>query len=383
MPESRTLAVPEPEVRTLARPASGSLLAARTAVEHNDALRAVFVRARAESLSADDLARELRPELERCLEASAEEVREAALYLADEFLQVGDGILMIDRLTGRALARLSDEDFYQPAPVPRESGGMAQPLLRIRPDLEAFMFSAYHDRARDTGLLARVRARYPSALALQVPESRGIRPITRTGRTEIVSEFRERLPLILGDVRGVAGSFLDRFPLVTEEPVGMRALGVATATSLSREHVGDPLTMNLHHDRLQALCARVGTSWVRRMARQVAEHVIPRVRLGVDELPGTYLRDYDFWIVPPEAYSTFLPYARHVLPVEGTLPTGLRLPRSGCIRVDPESYTAQSREVFSRWEVMATVRYQVYISDGDVCGLHVLDLPEETFSELV
>ena len=382
MPESRTLAVQEPEVRTLARPASGSLLAARTAVEHNDALRAVFIRARQESLTAAQLASELQPELERCLEAPTEEVRQATLYLADEFLQMGDTVLLVDRQTGRALARLSDEDFYQPAPVPRESGRMAQPLPRIRPDLEAYMVLAYHDRARDTDLVARIQARYPSALALQVPESRVLRPVTRAGRVNMVEELRGMLPQILEGVRGVAGEFLNHFPTVTEDPPGLVAHPWATAVMRSREHIGDPLAMSLQHDRLRAMAARIGTSWVRDIARQVSRLAAPRQQMGADELSERDFFDHGFWIVPPDAYTTFLPFARHVLPVEGTLPTGLEAP-TGHLRIDPESYQLHTREVFSRWELEATCRFQLYFNVAEVRGLHVLDLPDETFSEIV
>lgn len=370
-----------PEVRTLACPAPGVLVAARGVVERNALIRAAFIRARQEKLGADWLARELAPELTRVLEASPVASMAAAMYLADEFTQLGDLMLVIDPGTGRAIASFTEADLWVPPPVPREGGVMAQPLPRLRPALEGFLISYLFDQARDSQLLARVQASYPGTTALCEDGDPRQRAITRAGRADMVGVLRDRLPTLLEAVQGASRTFLQHFELAARPPMGLTGLPQAVAVATSSQLVVDPLTFNLHHDLLRAQGARIGTQWVRQIAHQLATQGVPsRTVISRQDL---LLGPASFWVIPPDAYQTFASLSiQGILAVEGVLPTGL-LGQVGIIVVDPSGYQVQAREVFGRWEIHAQMRYTLYFDSNAVFGLDIQDLPVQTFSEII
>jgi hypothetical protein len=86
---------------------------------------------------------------------------EVAQYLADEYFQLGDAVLICDRTTGKAIARISDADMYQPPDQVRESGNLAKPLPRLNPNLEGFLVSYIFEQERDRQLRADILATLP------------------------------------------------------------------------------------------------------------------------------------------------------------------------------------------------------------------------------
>jgi hypothetical protein len=316
------------------------------------------------------------------LECTPEEAIQVAQYLADEYFQLGDAMLVINRVTGRAVARFTDHDIWTPAPVPREDGSMAQPLPRLRPDLEGFLVSHYFDQAKDVERLARVQARYPQTLALRDGGDPRLRVITRSGRASMIDDLRTSLPGLLDATKGAAKLFLDHFEVRDTPPKGFMQLPPSVAVARSQQSIGDPLTFSLRHDGLRALAARIGTSWVREIARRVASAAEPRKPINMADLNWKTLEYADFWILPPHAYSTFSPFTDGLLPVENVEPTGL-LGHVGAIEIGPEGYSVQAREVFSRWEVEATLSYTLYVDPQQIVGLQVPDLPFEPPTEIV
>lgn len=379
------LALVAPEVRTLARPTSGPLLAARGVIQRNPAIRETFERARTEKMTPEQLAGLITPALEVELEADPSEIIPVAQYLADEFFQLGDAVLVIDRQTGRALARITEEDIWQPPDVPREGGTMATPLLRLRPDLQGFLVSHFFDQAKDARTIERVRERYPQTLALRDEGDPRLRAVTRTGRANMVDELRARLPTLLGTMRGASGGFLSHFRITDTAPTGgeFREIPPSRAVARSQQGIIDPLTFNLRHDRLMALGARIGTAWTREIAKRVAACAEPRNQfIRADDLCREVLEPADFWVVPPNAHTTFLPFCPDLLPVEGVEPSGL-IGTVGHIVIGSEGYAVQGREYFGRWDVVATLDYTLYLDFSRLVGIHVTDISEEFLAEIV
>jgi hypothetical protein len=371
-----------PEIRTLARPVSGPLLAARGVVQRSDLLRAAFEHARRQGQTPEQLAGAITPELERVLDCPPEEAVQVAQYLADEYFQIGDAILVIDRATGLAIARLTEQDIWQPPDVPRESGGMARPLPRIRPDLEGALISYHFDRAKEQVNLAKVQQRFPGTLSLQDEGNTRLRVVTRGGRHDMTEDVRDRLPTLLGAVQGTPRAFLDHFDIRDEAPAGLTAFPMATAVARSQQSIADPLTFNLRYDLPMALGARIGTAWVREIAARVASMVKDRLTLHYQELQRRTFEPADFWVVSPDAFAAFMPFVDRMMPVLNTEPTGL-IGKVGSIVVQPGSYRLNAREVFARWEIVATLDYTLYLDITRLMGLEVQDLPIEALAEII
>lgn len=371
-----------PEIRTLARPVSGPLLAARGVVQRSDLLRAAFEQARRDGQTPDQLAGAITPELERVLDCPPEEAVQVAQYLADEYFQIGDSILVIDRATGLAIARLTEQDIWQPPDVPRESGGMARPLPRIRPDLEGALISYHFDRAKEQVTLAKVQERFPGTLALQDEGNPRLRVVTRGGRHDMTEGLKDRLPTLLGAVQGAPRAFLDHFDIREQAPEGLTAYPMATAVARSQQSIADPLTFNLRYDWTAALGARIGTAWVREIAARVASMATPRQTLSYNDLRQETVDPADFWVIPPDGFAAFMPFMKAMLPVINAEPTGL-IGKVGCIVVRPGSHQLNAREVFARWEIVATMDYTLYLDTTKLLGLTVQDIPLEALAEII
>lgn len=366
------------EVRTLARPASGTLLAARTVIQQTPGLRAIFERARQDGLTAEQLALAIQPSLEAGLEDS-QGVADVARYLADEFFQIGDGVLVIDRNTGHALARITEADIWQPPPVAREgTTQLATPLPRLRPDLEAFLVSYVHDTDRDRKLLAWARRRYPQTLALQQAGEPGLRIFTRTGRRALVEELEGLLPTFLREVRGACLNFMGSFPVVKEPPPGLQALPPATAVAYSSLNVADPTTFNPRFNMRTSSGLRIGTAWVCRIAEQVASLAPAPTPIAVEDLATRHVQK--MWLVPPSWGATFLPLAVTMIPVETPHAVGFT-GRVGAVQ--PTAYRIESREVGSKWTVIASMDYVLYLDPSKLQSLQVTGIQDAPPTEIV
>ena len=201
----------------------------------------------------------------------------------------------------------------------------------------------------------------------------------------MTEELRDQLASILGAVRGSSKAFIDHFEVTDILPRDPALITVprATAVSRSQQSVIDPLTFNLRHNRVSAHAARIGTAWVRHIAARVASMAQGREIIKTDDLCPEVTAPADFWIVPPHAHTTFMPFVSGLLPVEGVEPTGL-IGKVGVIHISPtEGYSVQAREVFGRWEVTATLDYTLYLYADQLFGLVVPDIPIEVMAEIV
>jgi hypothetical protein len=379
-----------PEVRTLACPASGDLLAARQEIQRNPALQQLFRRARDEKQDSSRFASDLAEVLFDHVEGNNAEIQAAAAYLADEYLQLGDGMLIISSTTGRAIYKVTEEDIWQPPDVPRESGGMSTPLRRLRPALEGFLVQWVFDEARETNVL-RDTYRRLAAKGTHVEDDPRFLPITKRGRKTIVEDIREQLPsLIPNRVRGNMGAFLARFELRDTDPEEskltplVRSIGVASG----RSNIADPTTINLNFHQTTAITARIAAQWVAEIARTLSVVAQGRNSKKISYLDPVFaipLEGYSedsFWLASPHQKdvirSQFGPLQQRafIMPVEGGNLTEIEGP-AGVIVIHPDSFTIEAREVHDRWDVVATFEYTLWVDWRHVKGMMLTDLPVE------
>jgi hypothetical protein len=396
MPEPHELARLTPEVHTLARPQVIPLIAARGVVQRNGPVRAVFEQARKEKWTPELLAGAITPTLEEQLEATPEQAVEVAQYLADEFFQLGDAILLCDKDTGRAIARITEDDMYQPPDVRREtldgSIRMAKPLPRLNPNLEGFLVSYVFEEARDKQMLAAIQGKLPQTQFLQEVGDVRLNRVTRAGRTMVAQSVRAELPDVLAGVQGAARAFLDLFP--PELPTGafeMSALPQQTASSKGRQRIVDQKAANLSFSWETALKARIGAGWVRDIASQLVNEARQQIHKDeqtitpLDLLTPEHVEGRNLWVgnpatclaiqrvSPPGNRPTILPCATDYAGVVGLstlMPVGMFL-------VTPDSYSFSTREMHLFWEMFAEMKYTLFVNWSRVRYLEVTDIPAE------
>ena len=176
-------------------PSLEGLRVARTLIKGDDALQGLFRQAHEEERDVEWLADNLAVRLSA--RQGGEDFAEAMLVarsLADEFFANKDKPLsIVDVATGRVLGRYSEEDVYQPAMVPRESGNMAVPLPRLRPELEAALVLGEHDRAREQVGLVQIQAKAHQTELLKAEGDARLDYATQAGRQRILDAIPELL----------------------------------------------------------------------------------------------------------------------------------------------------------------------------------------------
>lgn len=247
----------EVRVNTLAKPDRDLLMEARTVIRLEPQVQQVFTQARERGLGAEALADALWVELTPHIEDYNEDsLWQTCRYLADEYLQLGDHILLISTETGQAIARVSDEDVYVPAPVSRETEDgeetrLATPLPRLKPELEGAIVQYQFQKAQDQRVLASLTARTTSTELLRQEGDPRLLRATATGRKRLTEMLMDELPQLWGQQTGTPGEFLRlcQFkPATEEEKEPFQSLRARVITS-----VVDPLTSNLRHDPFTAL----------------------------------------------------------------------------------------------------------------------------------
>jgi hypothetical protein len=363
-------------VDTKANPSATGLLAARGAIERSSLLKDIFRWSKEEHWGRDRLIEAVLPIMAETLDTHEGDVQQATEYLADEYSQIGDAILIIDRETGRAVTRVTEEDIWQPAPVPREGGGMAKPLPRLRPEVEGFLVRWQFDRERDKRIHAEMLARSTQTPMLREMGDRRLLPVTAGGRRSVFNHIREMLPetLGLGLVQGTAKEFLDRFDVRQDEPTttykvqsAIRCAGVARA----RVPISDPTTFNLSFDRVRHLQAAIGLGWVAEIAHEVSTlaHTGSFSPVDVRTLQPGDVDPALLWVAGADdakALRAVSPEASCL--ICDVLPVGVGA-KAGAIVVDPLSFRCEEREVYDRWEIIATFEFAVHLDPEKVRAL--------------
>lgn len=383
MPDNRLVKV-APEVLSQANPKPELLIGARQLVQQVPEIQEVFRRSREEQWNVEQLALNIEEPLQGRLETDdPQEVVQVARYLADEYHQMGDTMLLISRETGKAIGRITDEDVWQPAPVPREDGTMAVPLPRLRPEVEAFLVMWQFEKGREHRLTSELAPTLnPTELLKQEGDPR-LLPVTRGGRNQLVDRLRDLLPKLLLMTSGSVAQFLTHFEVRGTDPTGTPYEPLLRCTAVAKTVTGiqDPKAMNLRYNRLGGLCGAVANSWGREVARTLAvaakAHYTPTPKpytdLTAEEQKGTRM-----WVGDPDTLDAL---ARRVfksresmLAVPHSPTIGLR-GKVGAIVINDGSYECQGRELFDRWEVAAKFEYTLWVDWAEVRAFDLADVP--------
>lgn len=309
------------------------------------------------------------------------QAQECAQYLFDEWRQLGEGLFVASSETGRVVAVVTEEDFYQPAPVPREGGGMALPQKRLKPEIEASLHSWVFERGRETAILEQLALRGHQTDFLKENGDPRLLVATREGRRHIVQEFSKLDPgLLLRAAGGTGGRFLRFFDLTDHEPEERAGYVELKGAAFSRTSMGvqDPLTTNLSHNRPASLQGALVQGWLREIAKKLSVAAPKGLEVSQRALTKEHLDGVTFWIAPPEA----LRYLRkanplvQVMPVEGAGVLGLRDGILGTIQVEP-NFAASNREWFDRWEAETQLTYRVWVNWGATLSFSLKDIEHE------
>ena len=382
MADEKELQALVPEVRTLARPTSGPLLAARGVIQRSGVLQAVFKTAKAEGWDADRLAEAIETPLREELEGTPDAVRQAAIYLAAEYTQVGDRLLLISRVTGRAIARITDEDLWQPPMQPRESGGMAKPLPRLRPELEGFLYEYIHEEARAVEIESALAVRTHQTEFLRDEGDRRLQASSKQGRRAIEQEIQGKGADVLSSASGLMRDFLRFFESAQSDEKSLALVSVALART--RTNIPDPLAVNYRFDHTQAQWSGLVNEWLREIARGLSAEAHRRgqsLDVPYPEVAAHHLQDTTLWICDPDTTSAFSRFpSMSVLQVAGVAPIGLVGPTLGALVMEPESLRIEGREMFDRWDVVGRFSYRLYVDWAKIIPLTITNLPAASVS---
>lgn len=365
----------EPKVDSLAKPSSDWLLQGRAEVQRNADLQDLF---REKDKSVEWVADMVAARLAGLWNGNIGDASQVARYLVDEHRQLGEGVYLVSNETGLVLAKLSEEDIYQPPPVPRTNGNLAMPLPRVHPGTEALIVSHLFEKGREERLTAILAERAEQTALLREEGDRRLWIATRKGRAQLAQSLGENHPKRLLELAGgTAGAFLSHFDLALTPPEGVqgRVLHVSTSSTL---RVNDPLTTNLNYDRLGSLRGILAQGWVRDLAKQISIERHLSIPLGghpinIDDVTPAMIRRCELYVMDPEVMLAFLkkePRGNMYLPANGAYTIGF----SGKVGtlVIPDTFDLQSREISGRWEVSGDLNVEVYIPDWTVLNaIHV------------
>lgn len=371
----------DPQIQTTANPRADDLREARRMLNAGP-IREFIEQTQAQGHDPESLVDGVAVRLDEAWGGGqAQAAFECAQYLFDEFRQLGEGLFVVSTETGRVVATVTEEDFYQPAPVPREDGGMVLPQKRLKPEIEAALYCWVFDRGREQNIISALAARANQTAFLAENGDPRLLVATREGRRHIVREFAKLDPgLLLRSAGGTGGIFLRHFDLVDHEPEPKSGFVKLEGSAFSKTTMGvqDPLTTNLHHNRPASLQGALVQGWLREVAKKLSLAAPNGREVSQRALTKEHLDGISFWIAPPEAVR-YLRKANpviQVMPVEGAGVLGLRDGILGILKVNPE-FAASHREWFDRWEAETRLSYGVWVNWGATLSLNLKDIEHE------
>lgn len=395
---SEPVAARAPLIKTVADPPSELLMTLRALVDKDEDIKSFFIRFRSENKSVEWLRDIIAAPLysNTSVDWTFDQVVDACQYLADEYNQLPtDGIFMVNTETGKTEAVFSEDDLIDPGLLPRESGGVAQALRRIRPDKEVAVISYAHGRGHEKKVLQELVRRNPQNQLQKDEGDQRFRMATRSGRKAIAKDLSEEHPRrLLESAGGTVGHFLRHFHIQDASRIPEGYIKIeGTASYRSQIGVQDGLTNNIRYNRLGNLKGAAAQGWVRSMLVELSKKA--------HDTLGSYPQDFDEFdvkeLAPQDGSSTYMwamdPDTMMALkrkspktslfPVEGIRPIGLTAD-VGWLEV-ASGFSVESHERFQRWEVVANLPYVLHVNSkwGGLRTLNLMGLVAEADAEVV
>lgn len=259
---SRAVSVTSP-----ANPGPIALGQARFVLRGSEAMKAALQQARQQGWSPEQLAEKLEAQMPPDLEGSPAEV---ARYLADEHLQLGDGILLLDRRTLRAMYRLTDQDLWQPPPALRRDPDGSEHLVprgpEIRPDLLAFLIEQGAEDERELNLQQSKTHLFAQTPLVAVQPPHSLQQLTQRGRTALVPEVEAGLNDVFALLRGPAAKVAACFTRVGTP------FGTPEEVTVEYTHtVADGQSLNPRFDPVRNLLSALANGLLRRLCKMAAK----------------------------------------------------------------------------------------------------------------
>lgn len=294
---------------------------------------------------------------------------EASLYLADEYFQNrATPIVVADRTTGEAIAHLPAEAVWQPAPVPRESGNLVQPLPRLRPDVEAALVVAHHDQARERAELAR-RAELGSRVRdTSILTARGrdniLQRAFEAAREEFAGKLQERLHGAVSLGRGTQPLTLVATPSIRMPDLSSMNLAFSFETWLTR-------ALSQHWTRA------VAATLVERAERESLEPWVWVGRTFDATTPVLWIGNPEQlqWVREQAGYGSTFQWDERLIGVRGV---GLAVE----IDLNAAGAAITAEMAHDTWQVAANLPVRVTRLDGEIAGFDVT-VPREHRAEVV
>lgn len=255
---------------------------------------------------------------------------------------------------------------------------MATPLMRLRPDVEAFLYHHHAEEHRFEGALEIWRGRLaPDVL----PGGRDkLALVTPSGRQEVIDALRSQLPKLLSRAQGTAKAFLQLVRPRAEVSEGFERVGEVTINADQTLKVPDALSVNPAFDPGYALGAKVTAAW----ATGIAQAVVDSVRDGRILCQAPEEGTVWLYLAPPDETKA-LRAAGHTAPLlviwgpapivgvvdldeHGSPPAGLFVP-------DEEGYRIEGRELHDRWEIRAQIKGTLYMDPKRLRVIDIGDVP--------
>jgi hypothetical protein len=301
--------------------------------------------------------------------SNGEEAYDAALYLAEEHAQLGQGIYLVDPATGKVVISLSEEDMWQPPDMAREDGSLVPQKRDVKPEIKAFLVTWTFEAKREKNLVASLIAKGEKVGLILDSQSSGLLVATRSGRKQITRGLVEHSPLsLLQEAGGTTGAFLRHFDISTpEEDKTPPEAFCGVVVAQTKMGIQDQSTINLHYNRSHALKGVVTQGWVREIARQLTLKAKDRFG-GVEDilaskLCAAHLGDRAwFWIAPPELVGLLhkIKPELMVLPAVGAELVGFLKPKVGQLFL-PKDFGAEHHEANDSWEVKGELHYRLLV----------------------
>ena len=374
MSDEKALARVSTEISTQAKPSGNILTRVRDFITKSSGAQNIFLDAKEDKASADQLYLNLAPFLVREMPLEDEgDLLEAVRYLADEYTQViGENAILLTSPTGETIAKLREEDFYTPPPVARalDPDGFRTRLVpqgpKVRPEILAALIEGQSNVAREKDALQRISESIVQTQALREDGDPRLALTTKAGRKQVFDQFSSSMgELIPGACSGTAARFLRLFEIKDQVPeeTELVCLGTHTVRAESSMKIPDIMSRNLKFHALSYLKARVAWDWVRNLGLILSQQYrSPPMALHVGQLKSRDLQGVVCMVGAEDLRPTlrdkcdFLGVSR-----QDSIALGLGL-KAGALIIDPESYASSWEEVFDRWEIYAEMSVTLWVN---------------------